>query len=151
VSIRQQIVYGFGAVMVLVAVMGGLSTVLMETIQSDIQRYGQAADRADDGREVEGLVTRIKVPVNQWLRSLDSNFAHLADEQIVTLSTLLSRLETSVKDPTRRAIVADLLRARDGYSEHWKGIQSRAAQISEAYNADDALDQQDTGWQPARQ
>jgi hypothetical protein len=37
--------------------------------------------------EVEGLVTRIKVPVNQWLRSLDSNFAHVADEQTGALST----------------------------------------------------------------
>jgi methyl-accepting chemotaxis protein len=138
-TIRQQIVFGFGAVMVLVAVMGGLSTVLMDTIQNDIQRYGQAADRADDGREVEGLVTRIKVPVNQWLRSLDANFAHLADEQIVALSNLLTRLGADMKDPTSQAIVADLLRARDSYTEHWKGMQARAAQISEGYGADNAL------------
>src|SRR5580704_16019622 len=100
-TIRQQIVFGFGAVMILVAVMGGLSTILMGTIQNDIQGYGQAADRADDGREVEGLVTRIKVPVNQWLRSLDANFAHLADEQIVTLSNLLVRLDADVRDSAR--------------------------------------------------
>jgi len=138
-TIRQQIVFGFGAVMALVAVMGGMSAILMDQIQNDIQGYGRAADRADDGREVEGLVTRVKVPVNQWLRSLDTNFVKLADDQIAALSTLLTRLDADVTDPARRAITADLSRARDGYTEHWKGIQARAGQITEGYAADDTL------------
>src|SRR5450631_260967 len=120
-TIRQQIVFGFGAVMALVAVMGGLSTILMHEIQHDIQSYGQAADRADDGREVEGLVTRIKVPINQWLRSLDANFVRLAEDQIGSLSKLLTRLDAEVKEPTRRTITLDVMRARDAYIEHWKG------------------------------
>ncbi len=136
-SIRQRIIYGFGAVMALVAVMGGLSAFLITGIHNDIQRYGRAADRADDGREVEGLVTRIKVPVNQWLRSLDPNFVKLADGQIEVLTKTLARLDTEVQDPARRAIVTELARTREGYVEHWRGMQSQAAQIVAAYAADD--------------
>jgi hypothetical protein len=44
-----------------------------------------------------------------------------------------------VKDVSRKAIVADLLRVRDDYVEHWKGMQARAARISDAYKTNDAL------------
>src|SRR5208282_5355124 len=130
-TIKQRILFGFGGVMALVVIMGGLSTFLMGEIQSGVQRYGLAADAADDGRELEGLVTRIKVPVNQWLRGFDPKFILLADEQIAGLSKLLARLDATVSDPARRAIVGALIRARDGYNEHWQGIHTRAAQIAE--------------------
>lgn len=138
-TIKQRILAGFGSVMIFVIIMGGWSAVVMHSIQDGIERYGLAADRADDGREVEGLVTRIKVPVNQWLRSTNKTFVGLADIQIAELSKLLTRLDAEIRDPNRRTLVANLLRARDAYIEHWTGMQSRTAEIIEAYAADDTL------------
>ena len=120
---------GFGLVTLLVLATGGIGALLMHQVETRAAGYGAAATFSEQGREAEAMVARIKVPVNQWLRSEAEQFVRLVDINVAEFETLLGTLAAAPLPASSRPIVADLRTALTGYTTHWRGMQERATAL----------------------
>src|ERR1700761_4833636 len=80
ISVKFRILLGFGFVLAMLLLSAGISSILITRINSNVSEFSGALDRKFAANDMDLAMTQVRVRVNQWLRSLNPDFAKDADK-----------------------------------------------------------------------
>ena len=137
-TLKAWIRSGFAAITSLVLLTGAVGAFLLREISVDADQFGHAAETLDLARQIDVGVARVKVPINQWLRSSTDVFAKLSDGHLSALAAVLDAIGTVGLTADEAVSVNSLRHTLADYRAHWSGIQIRDASLRTSIdNADD--------------
>src|ERR1700744_5705261 len=123
-SVKGRIVLGFGVVMALLIAATIVNVTLVSSISSDFDQFQAALSRKSRAVDIDLVMQKVRVRVNQWLRSPGSeSFAQQADQLLAQDMALMSQAEKNVKTEKERQTLGDMDRALKAYIESWHVIQ----------------------------
>ena len=80
ISVRLRVFLGFGLVLLMLAALAGFSVVLIRGIEGDFRVSQSIVNEKSMATDMDLVMQKVRVRVNQWLRSLNPDFARQADE-----------------------------------------------------------------------
>ena len=103
-SVRTRILLGFGLVLAIMLGTAALNSALIRSIENHVTDLNAATRQKAIGVDLDLQATKVRVRVNQWLRSMNPEFAKLADTLLQQLAAMTVQAEAQM----------DLGPARDG-------------------------------------
>src|ERR1700728_361706 len=83
-SIKGRIILGFGVVMALLVAATIANVTMVSGIRTDFNQFQSALTRKSQAIDIDLTMQKVRVRVNQWLRSpANAGFAKQADELLV--------------------------------------------------------------------
>lgn len=122
-SVKGRIILGFGVVMALLIAATIVNVTLVSSISSDFDQFQGALRRKSRAVEIDLVMQKVRVRVNQWLRSPGSeSFAQQADQLLAQDMALMSEAEKNAKTEKERQTLGEMDRALKAYIESWHVI-----------------------------
>jgi methyl-accepting chemotaxis protein len=122
-SIKGRIFLGFGLVMGLLVAATAVNEALVLGIKDDFNQFQSAMQRKSQAVDLDLVMQKVRVRVNQWLRSQGPGFAKQADELLAQDVALMAEAEKNVRTDKEKQTMADMNRALTAYMESWRVIQ----------------------------
>ena len=132
-SIKGRIVVGFGVVLVLLIAAMAANVVLVLGIGGDFNQFQSALSRKSQAVDIDLVMQKVRVRVNQWLRSPGPNFAKQADDLLAQDVALLAEAEKNVRTDKEKQTIAEMDKALKAYIESWHVIQGLYADEAKIY------------------
>jgi methyl-accepting chemotaxis protein len=133
-SIKGRIILGFGVVMALLVAATIANVTLVSGIRSDFNQFQSALNRKSQAIDIDLVMQKVRVRVNQWLRSPGSpSFAKQADELLVQDVALMAEATKNVQTEKEKQTIAEMDRALKAYIESWHVIQGLYADEAKIY------------------
>lgn len=133
-SVKGRIVVGFGVVIALLIAATIADLILVSGISSDFDQFQSAFNRKSRAVDIDLVMTKVRVRVNQWLRSPGTaSFAQQADQLLAQDLALMAEAEKSVKTEKEKQTLAEMDRALKAYIESWHVIQGLYAEEAKVY------------------
>jgi methyl-accepting chemotaxis protein len=133
-SVKGRIVIGFGVVMALLVAATVADLVLVSNINSDFDQFQAALTRKSRAIDIDLVMQKVRVRVNQWLRSPgNATFAQSADQLLAQDLALMAEAEKNVKTEKEKQTLAEMDRALKAYIESWHVIQGLYADEAKIY------------------
>jgi methyl-accepting chemotaxis protein len=123
-SIRGRILLGFGTILLMLALSAAINIVLLTGISSNVMDFRQALERKSQAVEMDLVVQKVRVRVNQWLRSMNPAFAKQADELLVQDAEIVNQAKTTAPPGKDQETVARIDKALKAYVVSWHVIQN---------------------------
>ena len=123
-TIKARILSGFSLLLLMLAVSTGVSSVLIGRINTQSDVYGAAQAHAALAKDIDLTMTKVRVRVNQWLRSMNSAFAKQADELLAEDVALVAKAAGNVKSEEERKIIEQMDTALKAYIASWGVVQA---------------------------
>jgi methyl-accepting chemotaxis protein len=133
-SIKGRIVLGFGTMMMVLIAATVVNVALVSGISTDFDRFRSALNRKSQAVDIDLVMQKVRVPVNQWLRSMSPEFAKQADEMLAQGRALIAEAAKSARTDKEKQTVDEMGRALRAYMESWRVIQSFYADEAGIYN-----------------
>ncbi len=133
ISVGARVLVGFGLVLLMLFVSAGVSAVLIRGIGTDTNAYQHALDRRTQATDIDLVMQKVRVRVNQWLRSMNPDFAKQADDLLAQNVANIATGKAQVATDKERTIVADIDRALTAYIASWQVIQGLYADEAKLY------------------
>jgi methyl-accepting chemotaxis protein len=133
-SVKGRIVLGFGIIMMMLIAATIVNVTLVSGISADFDRFGSALGRKSQAVDIDLGMQKVRVRVNQWLRSLNPDFARQADELLSQGVALVAQAGTIARTEKEKQTVADINRALQAYIESWRVIQGLYADEARIYS-----------------
>jgi methyl-accepting chemotaxis protein len=133
-SIKGRIVIGFGVVMTLLIAATVANVALVLGIGGDFKQFESAQNRKSQAIDIDLVMQKVQVRVNQWLRSPGPNFAEQADKLLAQDVALMAEAEKSAKSEKEKQTVAEMDKALKAYIESWHVIQGLHAEEAKIYD-----------------
>jgi len=99
-SVKGRIVVGFGIVMLLLVVATIVNVTLVSGISTDFDRFRSALSRKSQAVETDLVMTKVRVRVNQWLRSVSKMDSICGGRFEIELSNAMWHLGVAVEMQT---------------------------------------------------
>ena len=122
-SIKGRIFVGFGVVLALLVAATIVDEALILRIKDDFGQFQSAMSQKSQYVDVDLVMQKVRVRVNQWLRSPGPTFTKQADELLVQDTALLAEAEKSVRTEKEKQTIAEMTAALKAYIESWRVIQ----------------------------
>jgi methyl-accepting chemotaxis protein len=133
-SVKGRIILGFGVVMALLIAATIANLTLVSGISTDFDRFQSALDRKSRAVDIDLVMQKVRVRVNQWLRSPGTaSFAQQADQLLAQDLGLMADAEKTIKTETEKQTLAEMDRALKAYIESWHVIQGLYADEAKIY------------------
>jgi methyl-accepting chemotaxis protein len=132
-SIKGRILVGFGVVIVLLIAAMVANVVLVLGIGADFNQFQSALNRKSQAAEIDLVMHKVRVRVNQWLRSPGPNFAKQADDLLAQDVTLMADAEKNVRTEKEKQTIAEMDQTLKAYIESWHVIQGLYADEVKIY------------------
>src|SRR5579871_2056135 len=133
-SVKGRIIVGFGVVIALLIAATIADLTLVSGISSDFDQFQSALNRKSRAVDIDLVMTKVRVRVNQWLRSPGTaSFAQQADQLLAQDLALMAEADKSVKTEKERQTLAEMDRALKAYIESWHVIQGLYADEAKVY------------------
>jgi methyl-accepting chemotaxis protein len=133
-SIKGRIITGFGVVMALLIAATIVNLTLVAGISSDFDRFQSALSRKSRAVDIDLVMQKVRVRVNQWLRSPGTaSFAQQADQLLAQDVALMAEAEKSLATDKEKQTLAEMDRALKAYIESWHVIQGLYADEAKIY------------------
>src|ERR1700722_11584624 len=123
ISVKFRILLGFGLVLLMLLMSAGVSSFLISRINNNVSEFSGALGRKFAGSEMDLAMTKVRVRVNQWLRSLNPDFAKQADQLLAQSGELVAKVSAGTVTDTEKDNAAKVDRALKAYIESWHVIQ----------------------------
>jgi methyl-accepting chemotaxis protein len=123
-TIKARIFSGFSLLLLMLAISTGVSSVLIGRINTQSDVYGAAQAHAALAKDIDLTMTKVRVRVNQWLRSLNPAFAKQADELLAEDVALVAKAASNARSDEERKIVEQMDTALKAYIASWGVVQS---------------------------
>ena len=123
ISVKFRILLGFGLVLLMLLMSAGVSSFLISRINNNVSEFSGALDRKFAAGDMDLAMTKVRVRVNQWLRSLNPDFAKQADQLLVQSGELVATVSAGTVTDTEKDNAAKVDRALKAYIESWHVIQ----------------------------
>jgi len=133
VSVKLRVFFGFGLVLLMLVALAGFSAVLIRGIESDFRLSQSIANQKSLTTDMDLVMQKVRVRVNQWLRSMNPDFARQADELLKQDVAIVAKVAAQATTDKERAIIADVDRALKAYIESWLVIQALYAEDAKLY------------------
>ena len=133
-SVKGRIILGFGVVMALLIAATIVDLTLVSGIGSDFDQFQGALSRKSRAVDIDLTMQKVRVRVNQWLRSPGTaSFAQQADQLLAQDVALMTEAEKSLKTEKEKQTLAEMDRALKAYIESWHVIQGLYADEAKIY------------------
>jgi methyl-accepting chemotaxis protein len=132
-SVKGRIVVGFGVVLVLLITAMAANVVLVLGIGGDFNQFQSALSRKSHAVDIDLVMQKVRVRVNQWLRSPGPNFAKQADDLLAQDVALMAEAEKNVRTDKEKQTIAEMDKALKAYIESWHVIQGLYADEAKIY------------------
>jgi methyl-accepting chemotaxis protein len=133
-SVKARIIFGFGVIMALLVAATIANVTLVLGIGSDFNQFQSALNRKSQAIDIDLVMQKVRVRVNQWLRSPGSaNFAKQGDELLMQDAALLAEAAKNVRTEKEKQTVADMDRALKAYIESFHVVQGLFADEAKIY------------------
>jgi methyl-accepting chemotaxis protein len=133
VSVKFRVFGGFGLVLLMLMALAGFSAVLIRGIDQDFRLSQSTANQKSLAGDMDLVMQKVRVRVNQWLRSMNPDFARQADELLKQDVAIVARVVAQATTDKERTISADVDRALKAYMASWVVIQGLYAEESKLY------------------
>jgi methyl-accepting chemotaxis protein len=133
-SVKGRIILGFGVVMALLIAATIVNLTLVSGISSDFDQFQNALNRKSRAVDIDLVMQKVRVRVNQWLRSPGTaSFAQQADQLLAQDVALMAEAQKSLKTEKEKQTLAEMDRALKAYIESWHVIQGLYANETKIY------------------
>ena len=132
-TVRGQILAGFGAVILLLLISSGINLVSLTAIDGKFSQLLSDIEQRSAAVEIDLVMTKVRVRVNQWLRSLNPDFAKQADALLAQEVILVAKAAQSTASAREKEIVAGIAATLDAYMVSWRVVQRMYADEATAY------------------
>ncbi len=132
-SLRVRIFLGFGVILLMLAASTGIGVVLLSGIDADFATFRSALDRKSAAVDIDLVMQKVRVRVNQWLRSGNAEFARQADALLVQDAGLVAQAAARARGDAERQVAGDMTRTLKAYTESWQVIQALYAEEAGLY------------------
>ena len=132
-SIKGRVLIGFGVLLSMLVVSTCINLVLLSGIKSDVTTFRSTLDRKAEAVDMDLLMQKVRVRVNQWLRSFNPTFASQADDLLKQDVVLVKAMADHAISDKEKQTVADIDRALQGYIESWRVIRGFYADEADLY------------------
>jgi methyl-accepting chemotaxis protein len=133
-SVKARIIFGFGLVMALLIAATIANLTLVSGIGSDFNQFQSALNRKSQAIDIDLVMQKVRVRVNQWLRSPGNpNFAKQADELLAQDVAMMAEATKNVRTEKEKQTIAEMDRALKAYIESWHVIQGLYADEAKIY------------------
>lgn len=132
-SVKTRVYAGFGLVLLMLIALAGFSAVLMRGLDSKFRQSQSIATQKSLATDMDLVMQKVRVRVNQWLRSMNPDFARDADELLKQDASIVSKVSAHATADKTKAFAADIDRALKAYTESWHVIQGLYAQEAKHY------------------
>src|ERR1700747_285614 len=133
-SIKGRIMIGFGVVMALLIAATVANVALVLGIGSDFKQFESAQNRRSQAIDIDLVMQKVQVRVNQWLRSPGPTFAEQADKLLAQDVALMAEAEKIAKTEKEKQTVAEMDKALKAYIESWHVIRGLYADEAKIYD-----------------
>jgi methyl-accepting chemotaxis protein len=131
-TLRIRVLAGFCAVLGILTILGASGIFLVERIAAHALDYRAALALKSDAVDLDLTTTKVRVRVNQWLRSFNPDFAKGADTLLAQTAAMVAASEP--KQSGKAAdILADFKRAMNAYTSSWQVVQTLYADERKLY------------------
>src|ERR1700744_4057936 len=133
-SVKGRIILGFGVVMALLIAATIVNVTLVSSIGSDFDQFQAALNRKSRAVDIDLVMQKVRVRVNQWLRSLGTaSFAQQADQLLAQDIGLMADAEKAIKTEKEKQTLGEMDHALKAYIESWHVIQGLYADEAKIY------------------
>jgi methyl-accepting chemotaxis protein len=133
ISVKSRVFCGFGLVLLMLVGLAGFSAVLIRGIDSNFRLSQSSVNQKSLATDMDLVMQKVRVRVNQWLRSMNPHFARDADVLLKQDVEIVSKGAAQATTDKERAIVADIDRALKAYIASWRVIQDMYAEETKLY------------------
>jgi methyl-accepting chemotaxis protein len=133
-SVKGRIILGFGVVMALLVAATIANLTLVSGISTDFDRFQGALDRKSRAVDIDLVMQKVRVRVNQWLRSPGTaSFAQQADQLLAQDLGLMGEADKAAKTEKEKQTLGEMDHALKAYIESWHVIQGLYADEAKIY------------------
>ncbi|GIL40891.1 methyl-accepting chemotaxis protein [Roseiterribacter gracilis] len=126
-TLKGRIFGGFGIVLLLLAITGAFSVMMVNRIQDGVDGFKTAQGQVSDLKSIDLVSQKVRVTVNQWLRSLNPDFAKLSDGNLAQLRDLVAAAQKTA-NPEAKTLLTQLQGAIADYTKDWVDHQKLATE-----------------------
>jgi hypothetical protein len=115
-SVKSRILFGFGIVMALLVAATIANLTLISGVSFGFDQFQAALNRKTQAIDIDLVMTKVRVRVNQWLRSPGNvTFAKQADELLAQDIALLAEAAKTAKTEKEKQTLAKMDAALKAY------------------------------------
>jgi methyl-accepting chemotaxis protein len=135
-SLRQRIAIGFALLLAIMVFAAVSNLVMINGMQSQIGDYRKAIAERSAGSQMNLQVANLRVRVNQWLRSMNPNFAKQADTLLEQLVPMAQQVAAESGTRQTQDSMQKFLGATSAYTASWGVIKGLYADEARIYDQD---------------
>ena len=132
-SVKGRIALGFGVIMLLLIASTVVNVTLLSGISTDFDRFRSALGRRSQAVDIDIVMQRARVRANQYLHSMNPDFAKQADELLSQEAALVAQAATAMQTQMERRTIADIDRTLKAFVESWRVVQNLYADEAKIY------------------
>jgi methyl-accepting chemotaxis protein len=132
-SIRTRVFAGFGLLLAILAGSAVLNGSAVRNIVAQSHAYDVAAAERSSAVEMDLQTQRIRVRVNQWLRSMNPQFAQQATSLLAHYQELIAHAKEIAPTGAARALADNIARPTNLYTTSWGVVQTLYADEIKLY------------------
>jgi methyl-accepting chemotaxis protein len=132
-SVKFRVFSGFGLVLLMLVALAGFSVILIRGIDQDFRLSQAIANQKALATDMDLVMQKVRVRVNQWLRSMNPDFARQADELLKQDVAIVAKVTAQAATDKEKTIIADVDRALNAYIASWVVIQGLYAEEGKLY------------------
>jgi len=134
-SLQGRIIVGFGILMALLVAATIADLTLLSNVKSGFDEFQVALNRKSTAVDIDLVMTKVRVRVNQWLRSPGTaSFAQQADQLLAQDIALMAAADKNLKTEKEKQALGEMDRALKAYIESWHVIQGLYAEEAKIYD-----------------
>jgi methyl-accepting chemotaxis protein len=133
-SVKGRIILGFGVVMALLIAATIVNVMLVSSIGSDFDEFQATLSRKSRAADIELVMQKVRVRVNQWLRTPSEGLSQQAAQLLAQATTLMTEAENKAKTEKERQALGNMDQALKGYIENWHATQGLYADQARIYD-----------------
>jgi methyl-accepting chemotaxis protein len=133
ISVKFRILLGFGLVLLMLVTSAAISSFLIKRIDTHVGEFSVALDHKFQAADIDLVMQKVRVRVNQWLRSFKPDFAKQADELLDQGVGMVAKAAAGTQSDEEKKTLADIDHALKAYIESWHVIQGLYADEAKLY------------------
>ena len=132
-SVKSRILLGFGLVLAILSASAASNWVLNRDIDAHFRELTAAVDEKSRAVDMDLLTQKVRVRVNQWLRSMNPDFARQADELLRQQTALIAKADAVAVPGKVKDTLGLVDRALKAYVVSWGVVQALYAEEAKIY------------------
>jgi methyl-accepting chemotaxis protein len=133
-SLSKKLTFGFGVVMVLAAIIGGVSIFSLNESNTSFMRYRQIARNTNIAGRIQANMLAVRMGAKTFLMSSDINQVKQLEEDIQKTDEFIKQAQESIKNEERAKRIALVEKDVDEYHNAFSQVTALVQQRNQLFN-----------------